>query len=266
MSGNPAGRERRSCRGARQAAARRRAGDSFAGTLAPMTNTLITGGNKGLGFETARRLINLGHTVYLGARDRERGEAAAQRLGARFVQLDVTDDASVAAAAAWVQRQPGGLDVLINNAGILGGHVAPPDVTAEVMRAVYETNVFGIVRVTHAMLPLLRASSNPVIVNVSSGLGSFGVVNDPGRLESEVHALAYCSSKSAVNMLTVQYAKVLPDMRINAVDPGYTATDLNQHSGPQTVEQGTDAIVRLATVGKDGPTGTYQDAAGILPW
>ncbi len=231
-----------------------------------MTNTLITGANKGLGFETARRLIALGHNVYLTARDAERGQAAAQRLGARFVQLDVTSDASVAAAAAFLRREPGGLDVLINNAGIAGSIGDPQAVTAEELRVVYETNVFGIVRVTHALLPLLRASDNPVIVNVASGLGSFGVVHDPSRLESKVPALAYCSSKSAVTMLTVQYAKGLPGMRVNVVDPGYTATDLNHHSGPQTLEQGTDAIVRLATVGKDGPTGTFQDASGILPW
>jgi NAD(P)-dependent dehydrogenase (short-subunit alcohol dehydrogenase family) len=134
-------------------------------TLRLMTNTLITGANKGLGYEAARRLIAQGHTVFLGARDREKGETAAQKLGARFVQLDVTDDASVSAAAAWLGQQPGGLDVLINNAGIAGGRIAPPDVTADELRAVYETNVFGIVRVTHAVLPLLRASANPVIVN-----------------------------------------------------------------------------------------------------
>ena len=231
-----------------------------------MTNTLITGANKGLGYETARRLIALGHTVYVGARDREKGEAAAARLGARFVQLDVTDDGSVSAAAAWLEQQPGGLDVLINNAGIAGTMIAPADVTSEEVRRVYETNVFGIVRVTHALLPLLRASKNPVIVNVSSGLGSFEVVHDQSRIESKVAALAYCSSKSAVTMLTVQYAKSLPEMRINVVDPGYTATDLNHHSGPQTLEQGTDAIVKLATLGKEGPTGTFQDRAGIVPW
>lgn len=231
-----------------------------------MTTTLITGANKGLGYEAARRLVALGHTVYLGARDREKGEAAAHRLGARYVQLDVTDDASVAAAAAWLQTQPGGLDVLVNNAGIAGAWTAPPDVTAADVRHVYETNVFGIVRVTHALLPLLEASANPVIVNVASGLGSFGVVTDTNRFESKVAALAYCSSKAAVTMLTVQYAKALPAIRINVVDPGYTATDLNQNSGPQTVEQGTDAIVRLATIGKDGPTGTFQDREGLLPW
>ena len=231
-----------------------------------MTNTLITGANKGLGFEAARRLIALGHTVFIGARDRERGEAAAKKLGALFVQLDVTSDASVTSAAAWVAEQAGGLDVLINNAGIAGGRIAPPDVTVDETRAVYETNVFGIVRVTHALLPLLRKSPCPVIVNVSSGLGSFEVVHDESRIESKVGALAYCSSKSAVTMLTVQYAKALPEMRINVVDPGYTATDLNHNSGPQTVEQGTDAIVKLATIGKDGPTGTFQDRLGIVAW
>jgi NAD(P)-dependent dehydrogenase (short-subunit alcohol dehydrogenase family) len=231
-----------------------------------MTTTLITGANKGLGYETARRLLALGHTVYVGARDRQKGEAAAQRLGARFVQLDVTDDASVSAAAAWLRQQPGGLDVLINNAGIVGARAAPPDMTADDMRGVYDTNVFGVVRVTHAMLPLLRASANPVIVNVSSGLGSFDRVHDASRIESKVPALGYCSSKSAVTMLTVQYARALPLMRVNVVDPGYTATDLNHHSGTQTVEQGTDAIVMMATIGKDGPTGTFQDREGIVPW
>jgi NAD(P)-dependent dehydrogenase (short-subunit alcohol dehydrogenase family) len=231
-----------------------------------MTTTLITGANKGLGFETARRLIARGHTVYIGARDRERGEAAAKKLGATFVQVDVTDDASVAAAAAWIKAQPGGLDVLINNAGISGGMAPPAEITADAVRNVYETNVFGIVRVTHAMLPILRASKCPVIVNVASGLGSFGRVRDTSIIESKVTALAYCSSKSAVTMLTVQYAKSLPEMRINVVDPGYTATDLNHNSGPQTVEEGTDAIVKLATIGLDGPTGTFHDRAGVVPW
>ena len=231
-----------------------------------MTVTLITGANKGLGFETARRLIALGHAVYVGARDPVRGAAAAERLRARFVPLDVTDDASVSAAAAWIAQQETGLDVLINNAGIAGDRVTPADTTAEHVRRVYETNVLGIVRVTHAMLPLLRASEAPVIVNVSSALGSFATVTDPTRLESKFALLGYCSSKSAVTMLTVQYAKALPELRINAVDPGYTATDLNAHRGAQTVEQGTDAIVRLVTIGRDGPTGTFQDATGVIAW
>ena len=134
------------------------------------------------------------------------------------------------------------------------------------MRRVYETNVFAVVRVTHAMLPLLRACRAPVIVNVSSGLGSFGRMTTLSHVKSTFGLLAYCSSKAAVNMLTVQYAKALPELRINAVNPGYTATDMNQHQGTQTVEQGADAIVRLATIGKDGPTGTLQDATGVVAW
>jgi NAD(P)-dependent dehydrogenase (short-subunit alcohol dehydrogenase family) len=231
-----------------------------------MTNTLITGGNKGLGFETARRLITAGHTVYLSARDPERGESAAEALGATFVLLDVTDDASVTAAMKTIEDAAGHLDVLINNAGIVGSRVAPTDVTADDLRRVFETNVFGLVRVTHAALPLLRRSAAPVIVNVASGLGSLGVITDPQRMESRFPALAYGSSKTAVVALTVQYAKALPQMRVNVVDPGYTATDLNANSGTQTVAEGTDAIVRLATIGADGPTGGFFDRNGTVPW
>jgi NAD(P)-dependent dehydrogenase (short-subunit alcohol dehydrogenase family) len=166
------------------------------------------------------------------------------------------------------QVRPKLKDLRRDDHGDRGDEATSVDDGADASEAFHRAShdVFGIVRVTHAMLPLLRASKSPVIVNVSSGLGSFGVVTNPSRFESKVAALAYCSSKSAVTMLTVQYAKALPEMRINVVDPGYTATDLNHNSGPQTVEQGTDAIVRLATIGKDGPTGTFQDAAGSLPW
>ena len=231
-----------------------------------MTITLITGANKGLGYEAARRLLESGHTVYMGARDPDRGKTAADALGGRFVQLDVTDDASVSAALAGVAAEAGGLDVLINNAGIAGGRIPPPDVTADDVRRIYETNVFGVVRMIHAALPLLQKSSAPVIVNVSSGLGSIGIVTDPSRLEAQFPAVAYGSSKSAVVALTVQYAKALPDIRINVVDPGYTATDLNRHSGTQSVTEGTDAIVRLATIGPDGPTGGFFDRDGVVPW
>ena len=231
-----------------------------------MTITLITGANKGLGYEAARRLLALGHTVYLGARNAELGTKAAEELGARFVQIDVTDDASVDAAISRLSEEAGGLDVLINNAGIAGEWIQPADVTADDVRQVYETNVFGVVRVTHAALPLLEKSSSPVIVNVSSGLGSLAVVNDPDRIEFQVPAVAYSSSKSAVVALTVQYAKALTGIRINAVDPGYTATDLNGNSGTQSVTEGTDAIVRLATIGSDGPTGGFFDRHGDVPW
>jgi len=227
-----------------------------------MTTTLITGSNKGLGFEAARRLLAEGHEVWVAARDREAGAKAAADLGARFVQLDVTDDASVAAAVATVGR----LDVLVNNAGITGSHKQVPDVTAEDLRQVYETNVCGPVRVLHAFLPLLLASENGVVVNVASGLGSQAATHDPDRVEHSVVAPAYCSSKSALVMLTTQYAKALPALRINAVDPGYTATDLNRHSGTQTVTEGTDAIVAMATVEQDGPTGSFTDRNGTVPW
>ncbi|MFI5954404.1 SDR family NAD(P)-dependent oxidoreductase [Cryptosporangium sp. NPDC051539] len=231
-----------------------------------MTITFITGANKSLGYETARRLSALGHTVLVGARDRERGLAAADSLGARFVQIDVTDDVSVAAAVADVAAHEGHIDVLINNAGIPGRHAPAADLTAADAAHVYDTNVVGVVRVTHGFLPLLKTSAAPVIVNVSSGLGSFGVTHDPGRIESTLPLPLYTSSKAALTMLTTQYAKALPEIRINAVDPGWTGTDFNNHSGPQTVEEGTDAIVALATVTPDGPTGTFQDRNGTVPW
>jgi NAD(P)-dependent dehydrogenase (short-subunit alcohol dehydrogenase family) len=231
-----------------------------------MTTTLITGSNKGLGFETARRLLAEGHDVWLGARDPERGQAAADELGGRFIQLDVTSDDSVQKAAARLDDEVGHLDVLVNNAGIPGGFRPPRDTTADHVRAVYETNVFGLVRVTHAMLPLLQRSANPVIVNVSSGMGSLAITTDPERLESTLHGLPYPSSKTAVNMITSQYAKSLPGIRINAVDPGYTATDLNGNRGTQPVEVGAEVIVAMAMIGPDGPTGTYRDRTGPIPW
>ena len=231
-----------------------------------MTTTLITGANKGLGFETARRLIAAGHTVYLGARDEQRGRQAASKLGARPVLIDVTSDDSVHAAAALIREQAGHLDVLVNNAGISGGMKNPGEVTAADLQAVYDTNVFGVVRVMHAFLPLLQASSGPIVVNVSSGMGSLAVTTDPGRFESTLVGLAYPSSKTALNMLTSQYAKAFPAVKINAVDPGYTATDLNGHRGTQTVEQGAEIIVRMATITADGATGGYFDAAGPVPW
>lgn len=229
-----------------------------------MTTTLITGANKGLGHETARRLIEAGHDVWIGARDPERGRAAAAGLGARSVQLDVTDDASVAAAAETLRTEVGHLDVLINNAGISGGHVPVAELTADHVRRVYETNVFGIVRVTQAFLPVLEAAAAPSVIDVTSGLGSFHQITETewGRYGS----ITYSSSKSAVTMLAVQYARALPGIRFNAVDPGYTATDFNRREGTQTIEEGTDAIVRLALLGGDAPTGTLTDRNGTVPW
>jgi NAD(P)-dependent dehydrogenase (short-subunit alcohol dehydrogenase family) len=236
-----------------------------------MTATLITGANKGLGFETARRLVAAGHTVHLASRDAERGRLAAERLGARAVQLDVTDDASVEAAVEAVTAE-GGLDVLINNAGTQyemtdsGAVIGAADLTADMMRATFETNVFGMVRVTRAFLPLLQRSAAPVVVNVSSGLASLARVSTPGTHAYAYPGVAYPASKTVVNMLTVQYAKAFPGMRINAVEPGFTRTDLNKNTGTRTVEQSAGIIVRMAQVGPDGPTGGYFDDEGTLPW
>jgi len=230
-----------------------------------MTTTLITGANKGLGYEAARRLLANGHDVWVAARDGERGRRAAEELGARFVQLDVTSEESIAAAATAVEAETG-LDVLINNAGIAGPYIPITDLAAADVEHVYDTNVFGPVRVIHAFVPLLQRSSAPVIVNVSSGLGSETLVRDPERSESTVNSVAYCSSKSALIMITTQYAKGYPDIRIYAIDPGYTATDLNHNSGPQSVQEGTDAIVAMASIGPDGPTGTFTDRHGVVPW
>jgi NAD(P)-dependent dehydrogenase (short-subunit alcohol dehydrogenase family) len=235
-----------------------------------VTTTLITGANKGLGYEAARQLAGAGHTVYVGARDADLGRQAAGRLGARFVHLDVTDDASVAAAAKTIEAD-GGLDVLVNNAGIEGRTpdnvvIGPADETAAHMQALFDANVFGMVRMLHAFLPLLLRSAAPVVVNLSSGLSKTADLAHP---EGPVHfypGVAYPASKTAVNTLTVQYAKAFPGIKINAVDPGYTATDLNGRTGIQTVEQGAEVIVRMAQLGPDGPTGGYFAARGPLAW
>lgn len=230
-----------------------------------MTTTLITGGNRGLGHEIARRLVQAGQTVWIGARDAENGRKAANLLGADFVQLDVTDDASVDAAVKMLRARIGHLDILVNNAGILGEVTAPEDMTADQIRHVYETNVFGLVRVTHAFLPLLRKAAAPSVVSVTSGLGSFTLTQDPERVESQYPLAAYGSSKSAVTMLTTQYARTIPDVHFNAVDPGQTATEFTGHIG-QSVEEGAEAAVRIATLGPDTPTGTVTDRTGVLPW
>jgi NAD(P)-dependent dehydrogenase (short-subunit alcohol dehydrogenase family) len=232
---------------------------------------LVTGGNKGIGFATARRLLDAGHTVYIGSRDLERGRAAAEEIGARVVQLDVTDDGSVDAAAKAVEDAEGDLDVLVNNAGIEartpgGGIVDAAGTTADHMREMFETNVFGTVRVTHAFLPLLQRSAAPVVVNVSSGLASLTALADPDHPAAFYPGVAYPASKTAVNMVTVQFAKAFPQLRINAVEPGFTDTALNNHTGTQTPEQGAEIIVRMAQISPDGPTGGFFDVNGRLPW
>ncbi|HET7723337.1 MAG TPA: SDR family NAD(P)-dependent oxidoreductase [Propionibacteriaceae bacterium] len=238
-----------------------------------MTTTLITGANTGLGKETARQLLEAGHTVWIGARDVARGTAAAEELGGRFVQLDVTDDASVAAAFSTISESGTGLDVLVNNAGIAVRDPQSPMTEARdgaSVLAVFDTNAVGVVRVTEAALPLLRQSANPVIVNVSSALGSFWATHEPSRPASQFVSIAYGSSKAAVSMLTVQYAHAYPEIRINAVEPGITATGLGggepgTHPG-RPASESAEVVARLAMIGPDGPTGTFQEDAGELGW
>src|SRR5216684_1051160 len=197
-----------------------------------MTKTLITGANQGLGYHAAQRLMAVGHEVWVSARDAKSGTEAARTLGARFVHLDVTDDAS-AAAAAQIVADAGGLDVLINNAGI-------SDRT-----------------------PVAETTAS-VVVNVSSSVGSLAYASNPQGPYPELNLLAYPASKAALNMLTIQWARAHPRWRVNSADPGFTATNLNQYRGTQTLEEGTDAIVQLATVGPDGPTGIFSGRQGIV--
>jgi NAD(P)-dependent dehydrogenase (short-subunit alcohol dehydrogenase family) len=238
-----------------------------------MTTTLITGANKGLGKETARLLVDAGHTVWIGARDVERGRATATELGARFVQLDVTDDASVAAALATIAGSGTGLDVLVNNAGIArraSGTSVSEALDGPSVLEVFDTNAVGIVRVTEAALPLLQRSDNPVVVNVSSALGSFWATHEPSRPASHFVAIAYGASKAAVSMLTVQYSRAHPGIKVNAVEPGITATELGggdpgSHPGRPAAESAR-VVARLALIGADGPTGTFQEDDGELGW
>ncbi len=234
---------------------------------------LVTGANKGIGLEIARQLAQLGYTALIGARDETRGQEAAQTLRnegltAQFVALDVTDENSISAATKKIEGEHGKLDVLVNNAGIALDQMPPSQVDLETLRRTYETNVFGMFAVTKALLPLLKKSEAGRIVNMSSGLGSLAQTSDPNWEYGFVNAIAYCSSKSAVNALTVQFAKELRDtpIKVNAADPGYVATDLNQNQGHRTVSQGAIAPVRLATLPADGPTAGYFDEDGVVPW
>ena len=225
-----------------------------------MTVTLITGANKGIGFETARQLLELGHVVYIGARDAERGGKAAAELGARFVQLDVTNDASVSSALATIDAAEGRLDVLVHNAGVLETEMDGPSALRS-----FDTNAVGIVRVTQAALPLLRKSVNPHVVTISSSAGSFWAVTNPDRPESELPLALYSASKAAATMLTVQYAKSHPGIRFNALEPGPTATDMTARFGiGRSPEESAAVVVALATSGREGPTGTLRDENGEL--
>jgi len=243
---------------------------------------LVTGANKGIGLQIAKELAARGFTVLLGARDLERGQAAAKDIGgrARAIQLDVTRASSIAAAAAHVESELGRLDVLVNNAAI--STVAKPDLSFEDIlargrpssaslddvRAVFETNVFGVIAVTQAFLPLLREAPAGRIVNLTSEVGSLTKQVDPTNPFRGILSVGYCPSKTALNAITVAFAKELETTRIkvNAACPGFTATDFNRFRGTRTVEQGAREPVRLALLDTSGPTGTFSNEAGPLPW
>ncbi|HEY7181182.1 MAG TPA: SDR family oxidoreductase [Blastocatellia bacterium] len=235
---------------------------------------LVTGANKGIGYETARRLASQGMAVLLGARDERRGKDAAAKLqagglDAQFLRLDVNDEATHKAAHAFIEDKFGKLDVLVNNAGIaLDINQKPSEVDMQTLRKTFDTNFFGAIAVTQVLLPLIRKSDAGRIVNVSSGLASLTLHNDPAWAGYPVKLLAYNSSKTALNAFTVMLAYDLKDtsIKVNSAEPGYTATDLNGHSGYKTVEQAAEVIIRLATLPADGATGGYFDDQGVLPW
>ncbi|MBW7453926.1 SDR family oxidoreductase [Paenibacillus sepulcri] len=237
---------------------------------------LITGGNKGIGFESARQLGKLGFTILIGSRDQSKGQEAAaslknENIDAEALTLDVTDLDTIQSATKRIEDQYGALDVLINNAGVsLDRGLPPSQLELTVLRNTYETNVFGMFSVTKAMLPLIKKSPAGRIVNLSSGLASLTMNIDPESDAEKygVNLLAYMSSKTAVNALTVLFAKELKNtpIKINSADPGYTATDLNGHTGYRSVEQGASIVVKLATLPGDGPTGGFFDENGVIPW
>jgi NAD(P)-dependent dehydrogenase (short-subunit alcohol dehydrogenase family) len=245
---------------------------------------LVTGANQGIGLQIAKDLVAHGFTVLVGSRNLERGEAAAKDIGpdARAIQLDVTDQASIAGAAERIRKEFGRLDVLVQNAAISNTSklpvqsiaeysktTRPSNVSLDEMRAVWETNVFGVLAVYQAMLPLLRESPQARIVNVSSGAGSLAMNSDPAFAHRSVFGPVYPASKTALNAITLAMAIELESegIKVNAVSPGFTKTNLNNYAGTETVEEGAREAVRVALLGPDGPTGTFTHAKlGTLPW
>ena len=235
---------------------------------------LITGANKGIGLEIARQLGKAGHCVLVGARDPRLGEAAAEALrgggiDARFIHLDLGRPATIEACAAAIRAEFGRLDVLVNNAGISDPADGPPSTASiDAVRRVFETNFFGTLAVTQAMVPLLRESTSARVVNVSSGLGSLTHNGNAAWEFARVKRMGYNGSKAAMNMLTVQLAAELADtnIKVNAANPGFTATDLNNHRGHQTIPQGAAEAVRLALLPDEGPTGRFFSSEREEPW
>ena len=240
-----------------------------------MENVLVTGANKGIGFETAKQLAQLGYRVFLGSRDRKRGEDAVQRLreqglsNVEPIEIDVSDLASVKAARVALEAKIDMLDILINNAAISGDQPQNSSVgDIADLRKVFDTNYFGVIQVTQQFLPLLKRSGSPAILNVSSQVGSLTLNTSPGRNANWDNYNAYGSSKTALNAFTVTLANEFrnTNFRINSVTPGYTATDLNQFQGIKTAEEGAKPIVRLATLSADGPSMKFLAEEGEVPW
>ncbi|QMV14143.1 SDR family oxidoreductase [Vibrio spartinae] len=235
---------------------------------------LVTGGNKGIGFQVARELALLGGTVLVGARSETNGKDAVSKLmseglRADLIPIDVTDQKSIQTAENLIRERYGRLDVLINNAGIaIDAGMSPSQLSIDTLKQTFETNFFGAFLVTQTMLPLLRNANAGRVVNVSSGLGSLTLNSDPDSEFAGVKLIAYNSSKAALNSLTIQFAYELRDtsIKVNSADPGYTATDLNGHSGTRTVEQAAGIIIKLATLDESGPTGGFFDENGSVPW
>ena len=235
---------------------------------------LVTGANKGLGLAISRGLAQAGLSVWMGARDRTRGEEAVRALGdegldVRFLEIDVADDESVQRAAKVVEGEIGALHVLVNNAGIiLDLATQPSELSMADVKATYEVNLYGPIRVTQAFTPLLKAAGNARIVMMSSGVGSLTLITDPTSLFSTVNLLAYTSSKVALNAVTVSFAKEFEPfgMKVNAVEPGHVRTDLNGNSGFLTPEEGAQTAIKMATIGSDGPTGGFFGSHGRQPW
>lgn len=246
-----------------------------------MTHTkkisLVTGGNKGIGFEICRNLAGAGCTVLLGARSAERGEQAVQHLhqagldDVHFTEIDVTRQDTITAAAQQIENQYGHLDILMNNAGVnLRGDGLPGAADPAVVQKIFDTNFFGALRVAQTMLPLLRKSAAGRIVNVSSGLGSLALNSNPSSpsYNTQYKLIGYSASKAALNMLTLHLAYELRDtkIKVNSANPGYTKTDLNENTGPQPVDVGAIAATRLALLDEDGPTGQSFSKDGSQPW
>ena len=245
-----------------------------------MKTVLITGANKSIGFETARQLLQRGYYVYLGSRDMEKGQQAVSQLQSEglnqveAIEIDVDQVESIKAARKVLGRKTKVLDVLVNNAGISGGLPQNGlDTDISVFKRVFETNFFGVIEVTQAFIDLLRHSPEPRIVNVTSGLGSLTLHNEPSWKHYHVKPVSYVASKAALNAYTIVLAYNLRDtsFKINAVDPGYTATDFNNHTGPGTVPDAAARVVKAAMFGPDGPSGQFFSddnvpETGISPW